>query len=86
MMKKHIWWRGWHLCPLLDIGKYTLWLTSGIAFGVKYNPSGTVYYLGWLVANKKTKHDFSFVEKVNARIWPEGWCWIITEGKRFHKA
>lgn len=80
-MKIKLFWRGWHLCPLLDIGKYTLWFTNGIAFGVKYWPGDTTYYIGWLIVSKKTKWITGFVKEVNAGTWPEGWMWIVKYGK-----
>ena len=81
IMKKHIYWRGWRSSPLITIGKYTGWLTHGIAFGKKYGISDNTYFLGWLLINVKTKHYYDFIERVNAGTWPKGWIWIIKYGK-----
>ncbi len=77
MFKIKLYYRKWPLCPLLDVGRCTLWLVKGIAFGVKYNPASITYYIGWLIARKQTEFHTDFIKRVNDRTWPKGWKWII---------
>lgn len=81
IMKIKPYWRGWHLCPLLDIGKYTLWFTKGIAFGVKYYADHITYYIGWLIVSKQIKWVSGFIRGYNDGTWPKGWLWIVKYGK-----
>lgn len=72
--------RKWPLSPLLDIGRYTLWLTKGIAFGHKHQCSSIVYYVGWLIISKHTKFHTDFIKRVNDRTWPKTKIWIVKYG------
>ena len=81
MLGVKLYWRGYSFCPLLGIGKLTLWFTKGITIGKAYHSSSVVYFIGWLIVSVKTKHHADFVKRVNAGTWPKNKVWNITYNK-----
>ena len=61
-----IFWRGWELSPLFDIGKKCcIFFTNGISFGYWRSSWDITYYVGNAIIKFTTKHN----EKSKRSIW-----------------
>ena len=80
-MKLKIYYRGRHLWPLICIGHHKLWLSSGIAFGIRFNASNWIIFIGHLIISFETEYNSHIHKMICNGTWPEKRIWVLKHSK-----